>query len=136
MWEVRVQHAGLKTYRVVRGVTKEEAELKAGLQMAAWNDRWAKRQSSLKNKLEKLQRSWNSDANKQAAKDRTAELQRQITSLETILADGLRRQVFKWSSLKDETPFTLPRPEEPVPPQNQLSRLTRARPILRRTLRS
>jgi len=120
VWEVRVQHEGLKAYRVVRGVTKEEAELKARLQMAAWNDRWAKRQSSLKNKLEKLKKSWNSDANRQAAKDRTAELQCQLTSLDTILAEGLRRPVFKWYSLKDQTPFTVPRPEEPVPPQNPI----------------
>ena len=51
MWEVRVQHDGLKAYRVVRGVTKQEAELKATLQVSAWNERWANRLSALKTKL-------------------------------------------------------------------------------------
>jgi hypothetical protein len=40
MWEVRVQHEGLKAYRVVRGVTQKEADLKARLQVAAWNERY------------------------------------------------------------------------------------------------
>jgi len=41
-WEIRVSHEGLHTYRVVRGATKEEAELRARLQIEAWNARWAR----------------------------------------------------------------------------------------------
>ena len=45
MWEVRVKHDELRAYRVMRGVTREEAELKASLQVANWNERWARRVS-------------------------------------------------------------------------------------------
>jgi hypothetical protein len=81
MWEVSVQHEGLKAYRVVRGVTQEEAELKANLQIAAWNERWARTLVALKAKQEKLQRSWDIDANKESARARTGELQKQIEAL-------------------------------------------------------
>src|SRR5208283_3127378 len=114
MWEVRVQHAGLKAYRVVRGVTQQEAELKANLQVSAWNERWAKTQSAIKSKQEKLKKSWDIEANKESARTRTEELKRQIDELETILTAGLQQHPFLWLSLKDSTVFTQPRPKEPV----------------------
>src|ERR1039458_6727890 len=67
MWEVRVQHEGLKAYRVVRGATQQEAELKARLQVAAWNERWSNRQVVLKSRLQKIQKSWDNEANKETA---------------------------------------------------------------------
>jgi restriction system protein len=114
MWEVRVQHAGLKAYRVVRGVTQQEAELKASLQVAAWNERWAIRLSALKAKQEKLQVSWDVEANKKTARSRTAELEDQLNALETILSAGLQQDPFRWSSLTNTTTFTQLRPNQPV----------------------
>jgi restriction system protein len=116
MWEYRVQHAGLKAYRVVRGVTQEEAALKANLLIAAWDERWERTQSALKARQEKLKKTWDRDANKNAALNRTAELEEQRITLETILAAGLQEQPFQWSSLKDTLAFTQPRPKEPVAP--------------------
>jgi restriction system protein len=116
MWEVRVQHDGLKAYRVVRGATQQEAELKARLQVAAWNERWGNRQASLKSKLQKLQKSWDNEANKQTARSRTEELQSQLHALETLLAEGLRQQPIQWQNLKDRSTFTTARPQEPVAP--------------------
>jgi restriction system protein len=113
MWEVRVQHAGLKAYRVVRGVTQQEAELKARLQVAAWDERWARSQSTLKIRQEKLQKSWDKEANKSAALSRTAELEEQRVALESILVTGLQTHPFRWLSLKDSTIFTQPRPKKP-----------------------
>jgi restriction system protein len=116
MWEVRVQHEGLKAYRVVRGATQQEAELKARLQVAAWNERWSNRQVVLKSRLQKIQKSWDNEANKETARKRTEELQTQLHALEAILADGLQQQPIHWQNLKDRASFTVPRPQEPVPP--------------------
>jgi restriction system protein len=116
MWEVRVQHDGLKAYRVVRGATQQEAELKARLQVAAWNERWSNRQAALKSKLQKLQKSWDNDANKRTARSRTEELEGQLQALESILMDGIRQQAIQWQSLKDRSTFTTSRPQEPVAP--------------------
>ena len=113
MWEVRVQHAGLNAYRVVRGVTQEEADLKANLQIAVWNERWARAQSALKTRQDKLKKSWDKEANKSAALSRTAELEEQRVALGAILATGLQETPFGWLSLKDNTAFTLSRPKEP-----------------------
>lgn len=114
MWEVRVQHTGLKAYRVVRGVTQQEAELKADLQVAAWNERWARAQETLKARQGKLKKSWDIEANKESARTRTQELERQIDSLGSVLQIGISQKTLQWRSLKDQTPFTLSRPNEPV----------------------
>lgn len=86
--------------------------MKAGLQIAAWNERWARTQSALKSRQEKLQKTWDTVANKREAFSRTAELEEQRAALETILAMGLQQQPFGWPSLKDGTAFTLSRPKE------------------------
>lgn len=114
MWEVRVQHDGLKAYRVVRGATQQEADLKANLQIAAWNERWARMQSALRARQEKLQKSWDIEANKESARTRTEELQRQLDALDSILPVGIAYSVLSWEDLKDKTTFTLPPPKEPI----------------------
>lgn len=116
MWEVRVQHPGLKAYRVVRGVTQHEAELKAKLQVAAWDERWANRLLALKAKQEKLQVSWDLETNKKTARARTAELEWQLNRLETLLITGIEQEPFRWSNLTNTTTFTQRRPDPPVAP--------------------
>jgi restriction system protein len=122
MWEVRVQHAGLKAYRVVRGVTQQEAELKANLQVAVWNERWANRLSALNAKQEKLKVSWDLETNKKTARARTAELEWQMNALGTLLIAGIEQEPFRWSGLTNTTTFTQSRPNPPVAP------ITPARP--------
>lgn len=114
MWEIRVQHEGLKAYRVIRGATPEEAELKANLQMATWDERWSGRQAAQQVKQEKLQKSWSLEANRETARSRTAELEEQIAALGSILKDTLERQPIGWDNLKDTSEFTRQRPTEPV----------------------
>lgn len=116
MWEVRVQHEGLNAYKVVRGTTEAEAQLRARLQIAAWNERWSKRQSAEKARLAKLQMSWDLNTNRHAARARTVELEGQISALGIILKGGIQQQPFKWEGLKDNTQFTLPYPKEPEAP--------------------
>jgi restriction system protein len=40
MWRVEISHAGLNKFRVIRGATQEEAELKAAWQRKAWDEQW------------------------------------------------------------------------------------------------
>ncbi|MFP5278020.1 MAG: restriction endonuclease [Acidobacteriota bacterium] len=100
----------------MRGATQEEAELRAKLQVAAWNERWEWRQSALKAKQERFERLWGIEANKQAAQDRTAELEEERKEIETVLTSGLKRPSFQWSSLNDNSRFDRPFPKEPVKP--------------------
>jgi restriction system protein len=120
MFEVRVQHVGLNAYRVVRGVTRYDAELKAKMQVAAWDERWARTQSASKVRQEKLKKSWDKETNRSAAQNRTAEIQEQISALETILARGVQQQPFQWMSLKDRSSFTTSAPIKPISPSKQV----------------
>ena len=114
MWEIRVKHEGLNAYRVVRGSTKEEAEQKAQLQIAAWNERWLNKLEALKAKKGRLQRSSDVEANKRAARIRTTELEEQIAEVQSILAVSIRREPLRWVDLKDITPFAPRCPAEPA----------------------
>jgi hypothetical protein len=80
MWEKRISHEGLHTYRVVRGVSKEEAELKARLQLLAWQDRWSRLQAVEAKRRERLSRraGWERQAEiEKRARDVALELTRE-----------------------------------------------------------
>jgi restriction system protein len=114
MWEVRVKHDELKAYRVVRGVTREEAELKASLQVANWNERWARRVAAEKARLERRRVSYDLATNRATARHRTEALEGEIAALQTILHTGLRAAPLEWGHLKDESNYSVPRPKEPT----------------------
>lgn len=116
MWEIRIQHEGLNAYRVVRGVTKEEAALKASLQTAVWDERWTRQQAANQQRQQKLQKAWDLGANREIARTRTEDYQAQISDLETLLIDGIAEAAFTWKNLKDSTAFTDRRPKKPNTP--------------------
>jgi hypothetical protein len=89
MWERKIHHNGLKLYRVVHGATKGEAELKAALQLALWEERWTKKQSSLLSKNESLKRALAFRESKGVAQLRTEELRERTATFETILKGAL-----------------------------------------------
>ena len=53
MWQVRISHPGLNKFRVVRGVAKADADLKAALQLKAWNEQWQRTQATRARQLER-----------------------------------------------------------------------------------
>lgn len=112
-WEIRVQHDGLNAFRVVRGTTKEDAELKAKLQLAAWNERWVSKQKIQHAKELKTRKAQEFLNNKIEAARRAQELQQQIDGLSEILKIGLSQPIFKWERLKDKTQFAIPDPDKP-----------------------
>lgn len=94
MWEIKIEHQGLHAYRVVKGTSKEEAELKANLQISIWNGKYA-------------------------ASTRTKELQGQTIELKTLLKASLEKEPFSWEDLKHKDVFSIIPPIKPVKPTPQ-----------------
>lgn len=114
MYEKRIQHEGLHQFRVVRGATPGDVELKARAQLAAWNTRWAAVQSAQRSREQKAQKAWHLENRKSSAVIRTRELQQQIAELSTILKSGLERPPFRWDFLKDSGAFSIEAPTRPM----------------------
>jgi restriction system protein len=114
MYEIRVQHPGLKAFRVIRDFNKEIAELRAKLQIEAWEQRWNRVQATDAKRREKQQISWDNDANKRVAQSKTSDCQQAISEIETLLKDSIELDHrVDWDSLKDRTRFDVPRPTTP-----------------------
>lgn len=121
MWEIRVTHEDLHAYRVIRGVSKEEAEVKARLQLEAWNVRWKRRQETEAARQKRLHQKALFDKQvdcdkraKQHALELTREAEANIAAVRSLLKDSLRKdRSFNWDGLKDTTTFTKDRPVAP-----------------------
>lgn len=122
MWEVRITHEGLHAYRVVRGVSKEEAELKARLQLQAWNARWKRTQDTEARRLKSLnqrqvfERQVDIDRRaKNHALELTREAESSILLARSLLSHSLKKShQLDWESLKDIASFTKEHPAEPT----------------------
>src|SRR5580704_11334022 len=118
MWEIRVTHSGLHTYRVVRGASKEEAELKARLQLEAWDARWNRTQEIESARQARLGRryEWERqvDADKRAkdhALELTKDAEANIVAVKSLLSISLAtHHSLDWESLKDITEFAQSQP--------------------------
>jgi len=123
MWEKRITHEGLNTFRVVRGYTQEEVETKARLQLAAWKERWERKleiESARQKLIEKrwtLEQQAEVDKRKKAlALNRTLEAEAAIESIRNLLSSALVvAPPLDWESLRDSTEFSAPEPQVPSP---------------------
>lgn len=158
MWESTIMHQGLNAYRVVRGQTQEELSTKATLQLALWDQRWARklevdrsRQSRASQIHQRHLKTANVLAAKAVALEQTKELEAQREVLSKLLIVSWRKGTrLDWNSLKDTSDFAvapptmsapLPLPSKPSPtdssyaPQTvmlELSYLQRIIPALRK----
>jgi restriction system protein len=115
MYEMRIQHPGLKAFRVIRDFDQRIVELRAQLQLQAWDDRWTRVQEAESKRRLWQQASWDVAANKQLAATRTSDAQRAIAEVEGILRDGIELDHrVDWELLKDKTAFNT---QPPLPPQ-------------------
>jgi restriction system protein len=133
MWEKRIQHEGLHAFRVVRGHTKEETELKARLQLEAWNASWKRKleQKAAAEKRLSKQELWERQVDvdrrsKAFATERTVDAENQLYAVRNLLIDALtKKQIFDWDSLQDKSHFDKPAPPHaqnaPLPPEPQRS---------------
>ncbi len=116
MWEVRVSHQGLNKYRVVRGVTKGEAELKAALQQKTWDEQWQRTQATRARELARNRAVHNKESRKQLAEQQTKEAERAIVALEHLLHIAvIRDHRINWSKLGDDSRYPAPKPTDPQP---------------------
>ncbi|MGA2606560.1 MAG: restriction endonuclease [Terriglobia bacterium] len=116
MWEVRVSHPGLNKFRVVRGVTRGEAELKAALQQKTWDEQWQRTQATRARERARERATLNKELRKQLAEEQTEEATKAITAVENLLQDGVRNtHSVDWSKLKDHSHYPAPKPPIPQP---------------------
>ena len=109
MWEVRIQHEGLRAFRVLSGHTQADAQWKATAQLLLWEQRWCAQQKAELSRQKCLSRQMLALHGRKTAASLTAELAHRIAALESILDTSLRRGHFlPWDLLKDRTPFTEP----------------------------
>jgi restriction system protein len=113
MFEIRIQHPGLHAFRVVKGETQRDAELKAQAQMTIWNQRWTRSLNAEKTRVEKMGRWLDREQGKAQAIALSDDASWRIENVESLLKTSIDRGVFfTWEALKDRTPFT----EVPPPP--------------------
>ena len=107
MWEKTIRHDGLHAYRVVRGQSQHEVDMKARLQFAQWEERW-------QNKAKLQQNREDNYAGRTIALERTVELERQREVLATLLSEAVKTPTrLDWESLKPKATFHLLSPTLP-----------------------
>jgi restriction system protein len=120
VWRRTIYHRELKASRVVRGETQAEVELRAQLQMDAWNQRWQSVQQAASKREQKQRAASAGSGKKDLALQRTREAQRELAALGRILLDGIETDhVVDWDTLKSRSPFSVARPQatpqDPIP---------------------
>jgi restriction system protein len=115
MPEIRLQHDGLKAFRVIRHSDQSIVDTRARLQIKAWDERWKQVQAAEAKRLRREQASSNVVANKQLAANKTAEAQRSVDELCKTLLRGIELDNrIDWESLKDVSGFPVPKPSLPT----------------------
>ena len=103
-FQIELSHEGLHKHRVIKGNDQEFVKRKANLQVAEWNEQWAK-------KINAQNRVNTSNNKKQIAADKTREAQEFIESLYKTLRHALKkRNKINWNSLKDSSRFPRAKP--------------------------
>ena len=106
-WERRITHAGLNTYRLIRGQSQGDVNMKARLQLAQWEERWQAKSRAQKSRADHI-------TGKDLALERTLELERQREALQMLLANAVKSRVsFDLEALKPHSPFEVKPPLQP-----------------------
>jgi restriction system protein len=121
MWEIRIQHEGLRASRVLHGATQADAQWKATVQLQRWEERWTRLRRRDAARSEIATRQWLALHGRSTAAKLTAELAAIRLAVESILASSLERgRILHWDLLKDTAAFSDPPivadvPRTPVP---------------------
>lgn len=113
-------HEGLKKHRLIRGDNQSIVNLKAKLQIDAWDQKWMEVSSRLQQRNDRAIGKRQQDERKAEAQNRTSDAQRELQLLAALLKANLTvDERVDWESLKDKVEFTEPMPTEenlPVKP--------------------
>jgi restriction system protein len=123
MFEKHVRHAGLQAFRVVKGQTNYEVEMKASAQLATWAEQWNRRQAAdlaRQTREQNLNRRALSASQLATAKllalERTRELEADRETLSQILLESLTANITPdWDKKKDRSTFPDEKPRKPTP---------------------
>ena len=108
-WERRINHPGLKAFRVIRGPDLDVVNIKADLQQKVWEEKWQKLQNAKAVALDKEQK-------QQIAENKTLDAQEQVSSIAKTLCRSLsKNHGVDWDELKDHSQFPNIPPQEPHP---------------------
>jgi restriction system protein len=116
MYEIRITHAGLHKFRVIRGITEEEARLKAALQQKAWEEQWQRIEQTRIRQQKREEAAHNKETRKLLAEEQTEEAEAAISALENLLRDAATKDHrLDWSKLKDHSDYPVLKPIKPQP---------------------
>ena len=103
LYQIEIRHAGLHEYKIVKGSTTREAEEKARVQLAKWDQKWQRLQ-------QRVFEAETKDQKKELASQRTEEAKQAIREIEDLLASSLKsRHAIVWEKVFDKSAF----PEAP-----------------------
>lgn len=116
MYEIRITHAGLHKFRVIRGGTEEEVRLKAALQQKAWEEQWQRIEQARTRQQKREEAAYNKEMRKLLAEEQTKEAEAAISALENLLGDAATKDhCLEWPKLKDHSDYPVPKPTKPRP---------------------
>ena len=111
-YQIEIRHPGLHEFKIVRGSTRQEAEEKAHLQLAKWEEKWRKQ-------VERMTIASSKEAKKELASLRTDEAKQAIQEVEDILTSSLSvYHPIDWDSIHDKSSYPESKPiipEKPTP---------------------
>jgi restriction system protein len=129
MYEVEIRHEGLGAYRHIRGSNNLVVMRKAQAQQQAWEERWQKQQEREAITNERLAKREQVEEGREEARERREEAELALSGIDETLKSALdRNAALDWESLKDCSPFPMPKPRTPAPESTPVEpRLTEAR---------
>jgi len=136
-WQKTIYHEGLGKYKLIKGETKKEVELKANLQAHQWDLQWNEMNSKKlererrleererrieeirieneKKKQEIINRRILVEEQLSKAEKLTSSANIKINNIRNFLRDSLKIRLFNFDELKDETEFNDPKPLKSIP---------------------
>ncbi|MBC1456166.1 restriction endonuclease [Listeria newyorkensis] len=111
IWSQEIYHQGLNKYKIIKGATKREVEIKSNIQMAAWDELWEKRLEKERMIIEKENALFEQQEKIDYAEEETATAENIQQAISNILKGDLDENAdFDWSYLKSFEQFPEPRP--------------------------
>ena len=105
-WTMEVRHAGLNKYRVIRGPEQRVVEERASALSAQWDAEWERHCDVEKRRVTRLNVLETRESQKRQAVEQTDAAVSELTSLSSILVDGVSVDCrVNWDSLKDRSQF-------------------------------
>lgn len=118
MFEIRIQDQRINAYRLIKGHTRQDVELKAAAQIAVWNEKAKRKQEKADLQARRLASVSDHWQAAQEAEALTEEASSAVSALEGLLLALLSQPVPSWKDLKDHSNFAEQMPARPKQREN------------------